>query len=448
MEKKKPNSKQSLDALISNEIISYYAEKGVEESFSIEAVDLGSYTKLIEKIAKDLHQGNLKPEDLNEDLVKNIYKDLNEAAGKGYGKDYYNYDSNAKRKLELRQNLYKFSGAKTYQQIAKLNFLLQGDDGEPRTFADFQKEALKINEQYNRNYLKTEFQTSQRAAAQAEKWGKYEEQKGLYPNLQYKTAKDDRVRDDHDDKLDIIKPVDDAFWDRWYPPNGWNCRCYVVQTNKPITKGTPSGDPTMGFHNNVGKDGKIYDEEHPYFVFPQKKVAKIREGFEKLKLSEPTYEQVYKKGKATLETSIWADPKDIVNNIANGKLLVSQLKANVKIRPHVNSSILQKTKNPEFEINGRQADLKNIKSNQGIRNSFRKAKDQMKDQDSYSVVMNLDGIKKPDLTVIKKELNNKISPERGKKISSVFFTYKSKAIEILRAEIIKRDFKKLEELLK
>lgn len=451
-EKKKPRP-QNLNALISNEIIAYYAEKiksidGNDLNVAtIEAVDLGSYAKLIEKIAKDLHEGKMKPEDLNEDLVRNIYNDLNEATGKGYGKDYHNYDSNAKRKLELRQNLYKFSGAKTYQEIAKLNFLLQGDDGEPRTFSEFQKEALKLNDEYNRNYLKTEFQTAQRAAAQAEKWGKYEDQKGLYPNLQYKTAKDDRVRDDHDDKLDIIKPVDDVFWDRWYPPNGWNCRCYAVQTTKPVTKGTPAGNPTMGFHNNVGKTGKAFDEEHPYFVFPKNKVGKIREGFEKLKLSEPNYEQIYKKGKAKLETSIWADPKDIVNNIAAGKILVKELKANVKIRPHVNSSILRKTKNPEFEINGRQADLKNIKSNKGVSNSFRKAKDQMKDQDNYSVIMNLDGIKKPDLTVIKKELNNKISPERGKKISSVFFTYKDKATELLRDEIIKRDFKKLEELL-
>ena len=449
-EKKKPNSKQSLDALISKEIIAYYAEK-IEldvETGSIEAVDLGSYTRLIEKIAKDLHQGKMKPEELNEDLVRNIYKDLNEATGKGYGKDYYNYNSNAKRKLELRQNLYKFSGAKTYQEIAKLNFLLQGEDGKPRTFADFQKEALKLNDEYNRNYLKTEYQTAQHAAAQAEKWAKYEDQKGLYPNLQYKTAKDDRVRDDHDDKLDIIKPVDDAFWDRWYPPNGWKCRCYAVQTNKAITKGTPPGNPTMGFHNNVGKTGKAFDEEHPYFVFPKDKVGKIREGFEKLKLSEPNYEQVYKKEKATLETSIWADPHDIVQNIAVGKILVSNLKANVKIRPHVNPVILKNRKNPELEINGTVADLKNIKSNKGIGNAFRKAKDQMKDQDSYSVVMNLDGIKKPDLGLIKKELNNKISPERGKKISSVFFTYKSKATEILREEIIKRDFKKLEDLVK
>jgi len=446
-EKKKPNSRQSLDARISNEIIAYYSEKqGEPAGLNIEAVDLGSYSKLIEKIAKDLHEGKMKPEDLNEDLVRNIYKDLNEAAGKGYGKDYHNYDSNAQRKLELRQNLYKFSGAKTYQEISKMNFLLQGDDGEPRTFSEFQKEALKLNDEYNRNYLRTEYQTAQRAAAQAEKWGKYEDQKGLYPNLQYKTAKDDHVRDDHDDKLDIIKPVDDSFWDRWYPPNGWNCRCYAVQTTKPVTKGTPAGNPTMGFHNNVGKTGKAFDEEHPYFVFPKNKVGKIREGFESLKLKEPAYEEIYKKGKAKLETSIWADPKDIVNNIAAGKILVKKLKANVKIRPHVNSSILKKTKNPEFEINGRQADLKNIKSNKGVSNSFRKAKDQMKDQESYSVIMNLDGIKKPDLNLIKKELNNKISPERGKKISSVFFTYKNKAAELLRDEIIKRDFKKLEEL--
>lgn len=450
-EKKKP-LKQSLSALISNEITAFYATNDAHDPLSPfggwGALDISNYTKLIEKIARDLHSGKMQPTDLNEQLVRQTYKDLSEGVGKGYGKDFYNYERNAERKLELRQNLYKFSGAKNYQQTAKLNFLLQGDDGNPRPFPEFKKEALKLNEEYNRNYLRTEFQTSQRAGAQAEKWGKYEGQKALYPNLQYKTAGDKRVRDDHDDVADVIKPIDDKFWDTWYPPNGWNCRCYVVQTSKGASSGTPPGKPTMGFHNNVGKSGSVFDGEHPYFIFPKKEAGKIRSGFEELKLQEPMYDQIYKKGKAKLEGSLWSDPADIENNIASGKILVSQLNINVKIRPHVNPVILKNRKNPEFEIRGNVADLKNIRSNKGITNGFDSARQQMGNQASYSVIFNLDGLKKPDITAIQNQLNNKISPERGKKISSVFFTYKGKAAELKRGEIVARQYEKLIELLK
>ncbi|MCH4824285.1 DUF935 family protein [Gramella lutea] len=436
-EKKKPNSKQSLNAMVSNEIISYYQERKPDDSLNIEAVDLGSYTRLIEKIAKDLHQGKMKPEDLNTDLVKNIYKDLNEAAGQGYGKDYYNYDSNAERKLELRQNLYRFSGAKTYQETAKLNFLLQGEDGEPRSFEDFKKEALKLNDEYNRNYLRTEAQTAQRASAQVEKWAKYEDQKELYPNLQYKTVKDEKVREDHENQHDVIKPVDDDYWNRWYPPNGWGpCRCYVVQTTKPATKGTPKGSPAMGFNNNVGKTGKTFDTEHPYFVFPPDKVKKIREGFESLKLSEPNYEQVYKKGKAKLETSIWADPKNIVQHISTGKILAKDLKAKVQLRPQVDTSILKKEKNATFSINEKTANLKQVKTAKDIQSELKSIK-------TDTAIFNLDNSKMKALEVV-----TEVGQNIAKKISSVFFTRKEKALELTREQILKKETGQLENLLK
>ncbi|HIB37967.1 phage minor head protein [Mesonia sp.] len=312
----------------------------------------------------------MKPEDLDADLVKQIFEDLKEATGKGYGRSFYNYNSNAKRKLELRQNLFRFSGAKTYQELAKLNFLLQGDDGEPRPFSEFQKEALKINDQYNQHYLQAEYNSAQRAGAMAEKWAKYEDQKGVYPNLQYKTAKDNRVREDHANIDDVIKPVDDMFWDKWYPPNGFNCRCYVVQTSKPATKGTPKAEPTPGFENNVGKDSRTFNEDHPYFLFPKAEVSKIRTGFEELKLKEPMYEQIYKKGKAKLESSIWTDPSDFKENFDASKIIVDQLQLNVKLRPHQN---ITGKKNPELEIKGIKGDhvrprSKNLK--RGISNAF------------------------------------------------------------------------------
>lgn len=46
---------------------------------------------------------------------------------------------------------------------------------------------------------------------------------------EYVTVGDDRVRESHE-RLDGVRlPKDDPFWKIWWPPNGWNCRCQVIQ---------------------------------------------------------------------------------------------------------------------------------------------------------------------------------------------------------------------------
>ncbi len=47
--------------------------------------------------------------------------------------------------------------------------------------------------------------------------------------LQYRTAGDDKVRDSHRTLNGITLPKDDPFWLYYYTPNGWRCRCQVVE---------------------------------------------------------------------------------------------------------------------------------------------------------------------------------------------------------------------------
>jgi SPP1 gp7 family putative phage head morphogenesis protein len=398
---------------------------------------------LIEKVAKQLHEGTLKPSDLNSDLLTTILGDVKGALADGYGKEFSNYDTNVKSKLQLNQNLYRFSGAKTYQELAKMNYFL----GNKTSFPDFKKEALKVNEQYNVQYLQTEFVTANRSGAMAEKWDKIQSQKQLYPNLTYKTVKDKRVRDEHRNLDEITKPVDDPFWDKWYPPNGWHCRCYVIQTDAEPTKGTPEGNPTPGFHGNVGKSNMVFnEEEHPYFIFPEADVKKIKASFEDLKLSTPDYNVVHTNKKATLEVSTWADPYDIEMNHKYAKILVDELGISVKIKAH--SEYIKDRKNPEYEINDLNSDLKNINSVKGITNGFDNAKKQMGiGKNHYSIVFSLDNIKNLKLEDITKQLSNKFSPSRGKNIDRVFFIKNGKAVELTRDNILKKEYATLDAIL-
>jgi hypothetical protein len=372
-----------------------------------------------------------------------ILGDVKGALADGYGKDFVNYDTNAKSKLQLNQNLYRFSGAKTYQELAKMNFFL----GNKMTFPDFKKEALKMNEQYNVTHLKQEYGVANRSGAMAEKWLKYQSQKHLYPNLTYKTVRDNQVRPEHQNQHDVTKPIDDPYWDKWYPPNGWGpCRCYTVQSDGEPTKGTPEGNPTPGFHGNVGKSNMAFnEEEHPYFIFPEADAKKIKASFENLKLSTPDYNLVHTNKKATLEVSTWADPYDIENNYKNAKILVDDLKIKVKIRPHTD---VENIKNPEYEIDGLKSDLKVIDAKGGISTGFRSAKKQMGfAKNHYSIVFNLDNIKKLKLEDITSQLSNKFSPTRGKNIDKIFFIRNGKAVELTRDNILKKEFKGLQDIL-
>lgn len=401
------------------------------------------YTKLIEKVAKQLYDGKLKPSDLNVDLLQTIIADVKGSLAIGYGDSFYDYKTDSKNKLQLKQNLYRFSAAKTYQELAKINFF----SDNAKSFVEFKKEALKINKEYNIQYLETEYINANRQGVMAEKWHKAISQKELYPNLQYKTVKDARVREEHAQLHDVIKPIDDVFWDTWLPQNGHRCRCYTIQTDAEPTKGNPEGKPTLGFHGNVGKTNMAFnEEEHPYFIFPAEDAKKIKASFENLKISNPDYNVVYSNKKASLEVSTWADPYDIESNHKYAKILVDQLGISVKIKAH--SEFIKSRKNPEYEINGLNSDLKNIESIKGIANSFDNAKKQMGiGKNHYSIVFNLDNIKKIKLEDITNQLSNKFSPNRGKNIDQVFFIRNGKAVELTRDNILKKEYKKLEGIL-
>ena len=45
---------------------------------------------------------------------------------------------------------------------------------------------------------------------------------------EYSTVGDDRVRDSHAELDGVKLPKDDPFWQRFWPPNGWNCRCAAI----------------------------------------------------------------------------------------------------------------------------------------------------------------------------------------------------------------------------
>lgn len=172
---------------------------------------------------------------------------------------------------ELERNLFVFSGAKTFQQVNAMSLEIIGPDGFTRPFNEFRDAAEKIFQTFNDTWLKAEQRTAINQALGARQWIDIQENKDLLPLLRYQTIGDERVRPEHVVLDDIVKPVNDPFWNVYFPPNGWNCRCIVTQHEAgefPITNTSNVDFTTIPklFRMNPGKDEVIFDpKDHPYF---------------------------------------------------------------------------------------------------------------------------------------------------------------------------------------
>lgn len=173
---------------------------------------------------------------------------------------------------DLKENIYVFSGAKTYQQVRAMTAMLAEKEYASNFFAF--KEAVKpMFSTYNVDWLQAEYQTSKASARMAAEWSRINIDKDVLGLLQYQTVGDARVRPTHQILDNIVKPVDDKFWDIYYPPNGWRCRCTVMQQSEgavsDLTGWIPPDDVPPLFQMNAGKDRIVFKEKgkdkHPYF---------------------------------------------------------------------------------------------------------------------------------------------------------------------------------------
>ena len=207
-------------------------------------------------------------------LAKNLYektaKKLMEAVSKGITVEYGK--PNLTMVKYLQQNVYVFSAAKNYQQTKKITAMLT-KDGKLVPWNEFKKEAGAEFKKFNENYLRAEYNSAVKQARSALQWQDIQRDVKLYPLLQYTTIGDKRVRPEHEVLNRIVRPVNDRFWDVYFPPNGWNCRCSVTQLQKGEAELTDLKDkkaPTKKevpeiFRFNPGKEKIIFSPKHPYF---------------------------------------------------------------------------------------------------------------------------------------------------------------------------------------
>ncbi len=184
--------------------------------------------------------------------------------------------SDAMRRRLTRSN-YIFSGMKAFHELHEAFPSLLDENGNRKPFERFLNDVRSIDKTYNSNYLRAEYNFVAASAEMAGRWEQFMRDGDRY-NLQYRTQSDDKVRPEHAALDRVTLPPSDPFWEEFYPPNGWNCRCTVVQVRKSKFPETPHdeamrlGDEALQrdskgiFRFNPGIERKTIPDYNPYTI--------------------------------------------------------------------------------------------------------------------------------------------------------------------------------------
>lgn len=177
----------------------------------------------------------------------------------------------------LNSSHYVFSGMKTFHELKEAFPELTRADGSRKSFREFLDDVRKVDETYNGAWLRAEYNFAHRSAQMAARWEASEKNGDRYL-LQYRTQSDSKVRPEHAALHGVTLEKGDGFWDYYLPPNGWGCRCTVVEVLRDQYAKTPhdeamdlgveatKNDRRNMFRWNSGKKGRTFPDYNPYTI--------------------------------------------------------------------------------------------------------------------------------------------------------------------------------------
>jgi hypothetical protein len=166
----------------------------------------------------------------------------------------------------LKDNIFKFSCAKNYQELKNISKELLDEEGNKRTLAQFKEAIKKLNIQFNQQYLSAEYEIAVTSAQMISKWNELTENgANMDVLLTFDAVGDGKTTEICKSTNKITRPASDSFWNTHAPPLHWGCRSTLKKGAK-ITKipdDLPSVDAEFAF--NPAKKAVIYSQKHDYF---------------------------------------------------------------------------------------------------------------------------------------------------------------------------------------
>ena len=233
--------------------------------------------------AKHLQKaGDFRPDMLEDQPIRTLIDEITDALMEGVNIGLKDAEIPTEMADRLGRDVFVFSGCKTYHELREASQLLRDDRGRIKPFGKFFEEVRQIHPEYNERYLEAEHQFAVHSAQAAAQWAEIEREGNDY-DLQYRTANDGKVRPAHAKLEGLTRPQDDPCWSEIMPPNGWKCRCRVVQVRKgkydytdrnevsQLVREATTDLDSQGrnraemFRFNPGMDRVIFPKHHPYY---------------------------------------------------------------------------------------------------------------------------------------------------------------------------------------
>lgn len=365
----------------------------------------------------------------------------------------------------LQESDWIFSGMKTFHELNEAFPSLVDSDGNRKPFERFLKDVQSIDERYNRNYLRAEYNYAEASAEMAARWEDYEEDGDDY-YLQYRTAGDDKVRPEHAALNGVTLPMSDPFWDEYYPPNGWNCRCTVVQVLKEDYPATDrkeayrrgrealSKDKKGMFRFNSGKQGKTFPDYNPYTL------SKCTTCTRKLNLAKGIPDNELCNGCIYLRTEVCGyevvpvergrvrqhktqSPEERKENREIATYLANKYGYHIDLLPKIDNVPGQKNTDSFNHTLGYKQEYK-----VNTKNTYNSYDKEIKDgrKQAPSIVIKL--LKDADFDILTKAMHNRCSFAKKNSVSDITIIWDGKDHTYLVDDIIKEGFKVRKEDLK
>jgi len=311
--------------------------------------------KLINKALREVYDNK------GEELVnKNLFDITNNTLQHGIDTSLTIQDADEDFIRQFKENAAIFAAFKNHQQTKEIAALLYDADGKLVPFYKFKKEALKISDNYNINWLQTEYNTAVRAARMAANMKQYERTAHLYPNLEYIETNAAHPRDSHLMYVGTILPIGHEWWRTHLPPSDWNCDCSVRPTDKEATPVPPDyGGINPIFANNPAQTAEfINTKETPYYKHTDESLrdSVTAEGKRLQKEAEAEIIETYKGKKGGYLEIQRQQGNERDKNLTTYKILADRGEKYTLLRP----SVVEGVKNPDaFNLtNGFYSDAK------------------------------------------------------------------------------------------
>lgn len=388
---------------------------------------------LVEEALKEIYA-----EEGNPIVNRNLFNITNNTLQHAIDTTLSNADTDYTRRF--KDNAAVFAAFKNHQQTEEIAALIRDENGKIKPFYKFKKEALQISQNYNINWLQTEYNTAVQSARTAQNMMKFQETAHLYPNLEYIRSAAAHPRASHLRYAGTILPISHPWWTDHLPPSDWNCQCSVRQTDKDVTAVPDgSGDDDPVFTHDLMSDAEFVKiEKTAYYKATDKTLREeIRKtAVEFLRIAEEKQIEVYKGKKGGYLEIVRQNGIERKKNLDTYKIMADQGGRYTLL----SEQKIQGVKNPDaFNfIKGVFSDAKHPVSASGkaaIQNSIKKAAEQGVEE----VVIRLESEYK--ITDIYEGLKAALQGNRAKVIKEIILIRKNRNPLYLDVERLRKRFR-------